>query len=366
MKFLFIAPRFHTNQVSWTDSLIDNNHKVYFHSQLKGGIENYSKVEPKIFPPCKLSKLIINVFGEGGINNPRGFPNPLTYFRELKDLNPDVIIVRDATRWFSLLGAILGRVLNIKIIIYSQTELHKHYGALRKLKTKLILKIFRAKWITPLRGKKSEFSTYPEGLYFVPFAVDINKKQKKHQTQTLELLSIGKYEDRKNHLMLLKIFKQLLDEGFLINLTLIGEVSKEKHQKNFEICKHFIEINGLTERVNMRVNIPHSGINEFYRLADLFILPATEEPASISILESVGQGTPAICSDTNGTQYYLLENKFGTTFRDNDPDSLFREIKLLLEDKRLEHFKENIHLKIESILSKSNFYNSLMLLIKDE
>ena len=64
----------------------------------------------------------------------------------------------------------------------------------------------------------------------------------------------------------------------------------------------------------------------YYQNSDLFILPATEEPASISVLESIGMGTPAICSDTNGTRFYLTENKFGLTFVDNDIESLYPEI----------------------------------------
>ena len=113
MRFLFIAPRFHTNQVSWIESLIKNNHIVDFHSQFRGEIENYEHIEPLIFEPCGFSKLIVRLFGNGGVNNPRGFPNPISYYKELRKLQPDVIIVRDVSRWFSLLGALLKVKLSL-------------------------------------------------------------------------------------------------------------------------------------------------------------------------------------------------------------------------------------------------------------
>ena len=74
--------------------------------------------------------------------------------------------------------------------------------------------------------------------------------------------------------------------------------------------------------VKTKVNIPHTRMQDYYQDHDLFVLPATAEPASISVLESVGLGTPSICSDTNGTKFYLLENNFGLTFKDNNEDDL--------------------------------------------
>ena len=181
-----------------------------------------------------------------------------------------------------------------------------------------------------------------------------------------KLLSIGKFEDRKNHLMLLKVIKLLIDDGFNLQLKLVGEVSKDVHKKNLLICKNFIEENSLTDFVSIIINVPHIKIMKLYRESDLFILPATEEPASISILESVGQGIPAICSDTNGTQCYLTQNNFGITFKNNDSNHLFQQIKYLLDIEKLQYFHNNINRKVETVLSKSVFYNCLISLLDND
>ena len=362
MKILFIAPRFHTNQVHWMNSLIENGHQVEFHSQIKGKIENYKNLTPKLFQPCLFSESIMKVFGEGGVNRPRGFPNPFSYYKEMKKYNPEIVVVRDITRWFSFLGALIGRLMGKRIIIYSQTYLHKHYSLLRITLIRIILLLFGAKWITPIKGDESKYKKHPKKLFYVPFTVKIKKKPQKKSRTDLNILTVGKFEDRKNHLMLLKVFKKLLEQDLSLKLTLIGEVTKEIHKKNFEICKNFIKKNNLENEVKTKVNIPHTRMQDYYQDHDLFVLPATAEPASISVLESVGLGTPSICSDTNGTKFYLLENNFGLTFKDNNEDDLLDKIKLILTNEKLKFFEEEIAVKNEAVLGKENFYKAFMAL----
>ena len=113
---------------------------------------------------------------------------------------------------------------------------------------------------------------------------------------------------------------------------------------------------------NYVLNPAFAGMQDYYQDHDLFVLPATAEPASISVLESVGLGTPSICSDTNGTKFYLLENNFGLTFKDNNEDDLLDKIKLILTNEKLKFFEEEIAVKNEAVLGKENFYKAFMAL----
>ena len=49
MKILFIAPRFHTNQVYWIDSLLENGHHVEFHA-----LARQKAVRPETTPVARL------------------------------------------------------------------------------------------------------------------------------------------------------------------------------------------------------------------------------------------------------------------------------------------------------------------------
>jgi len=364
MKILFVAPRFHTNQVSWVEAFLEKGHKVEFHSLLEGHVENYSSIRPKLFPVSKLSNFINMIIGEGGVNSPRGFPKILNYFKFLKNANPDIVLVRDISRWFSLLAALLARLIGIKVIIYSQTNLHKNYSFRRKYLTKLILFLFQAEWITPIKGNTLIQEYKPlKGMHFIPFAVEVSKTNIKVKEEIIDILTIGKFETRKNQLLLIKALEKIRKKGINYNLTIIGEVSNEIHRKNLKRCDEYIVEHNLSGFIKIRINIAHSNILKFYGEHDLFVLPATEEPASISVLESLGQGTPAICSDTNGTRFYLIDNCFGLTFKDNCIDSLCESIELIVEENKLADYKKNILANSDKLISKENFYNHFMAIL---
>ena len=366
MKILFVAPRFHTNQVNWVNALLENDHNVVFHCLFQGFTENYGNLKPNIYKPCLLSRIIDKVIGSGGVNNPRGFPDPINYYRAFINLKPDVVVVRDISRWFSILVASLGRITGSQVIIYSQTELYKSYGTFRWLVTRIILIMFNAKWMTPIKGDKSTHQRHPKGMYFVPFAVDIEKIDHESNKSFFDLLSIGKFEERKNHLMLLEVFQKLLDNNFPVRLTLIGEVSKEIHEEKLRICKSFINQNNLNDNVKILVNLDHSDISQYYKTSDIFILAATQEPASISVLEAIGLGTPTLCSNTNGTRYYLLENDFGLTFKDNNAENLYIQICKLLNQENLKNYQFRIKENNKNFLSKEVFYDSFMNLLNNK
>ena len=83
------------------------------------------------------------------------------------------------------------------------------------------------------------------------------------------------------------------------------------------------------------INIPHQNIKKHYRKSDLFILPAKNEPASISIIESLGFGLPVICSDSCGTKTYIRNGKNGSIFTSGDSNDLHLKIKTYFEDSSL-------------------------------
>ena len=58
MKFLFIAPRYHTNQIGIIRNLMKKKHKVFFNSLYKGRIEDHSLLKPFYLPQSNLSKII--------------------------------------------------------------------------------------------------------------------------------------------------------------------------------------------------------------------------------------------------------------------------------------------------------------------
>ena len=364
MKVLFIAPRFHTNQVGWIRSLLSAGHDVQMNVLLKGATENYSDIQPQVFKLCTLSKIIIKVFGDGGANLFRGFPAPSDYYQYLLQLKPDVVIVRDIRRYFSLLAAVCARFTGARIVIYSQTALHKKYSPSRRLLTWLALTIFRAAWMTPILGDINSTSSHPNHMYYVPFTVDILKEKESYVAKTIRILSIGKFQERKNHPLLLKALKKLELEGLNFSLSIIGEVSITSHKEELRKVNELIIAGSLDTKVKVHTNIPNSKIASFYKNADIFILPATSEPASISILEAMGFGLPVICSNTCGTRWYVKAGISGFWFEDGSPESLVNTIKKLLDHETLRKMQKTTLESARRELDNTVFYSSFLDMIK--
>lgn len=108
--------------------------------------------------------------------------------------------------------------------------------------------------------------------------------------------------------------------NFLV--TFIGEVSTLEHSQNKEKVINQIAKKNLGNFVLLIDNVPYSEITKYYNSHDIFVLPASNEPASISILEAMAHGLPVICSDTCGTKTYVQDGYNGFIFKSDDVSSL--------------------------------------------
>lgn len=281
----------------------------------------------------------MHLLGPGGENQHRGFPGPLSYARYLRTLRPDILIVRDIGRWFSFIAATLGRIQGAKIVIYSQTPLYKHYSLARRGVTWWILTAFKACWMTPISGDRQINILTPSNMFFVPFSVPINRPRSVDRQGPFRILSIGKFEARKNYQLLLAALRRVRESGLEFDLTIIGEMSKPHHSDEYRrVLKKIVDLE-LDRRVRILVNVDHREICRHYAEADVFILPATAEPASISVLEALGSGVPVVCSDTCGTRWYVDDGETGMIFKDNSLEDLIQVMKRMLDANMLGQMK---------------------------
>lgn len=366
MKIIFVAPRFHTNQYEIVKTLKSKGFDVEFHVNYLGHTEDYSILTPILYSPCKISTWLEKVFGGGG-DRPKLFPNPITYFHELSKSRSDIIIIRNPNRYFSIIAAICARLLRIKIVFYTQTEASKRHSFIKKIKAYLLISIFDAAWYSPLRSEHKGNEDFLKYIYYVPFAVPQGKIIRSDNTKSqISLLMIGKYEERKNHILFVKALHFLKDK-YNLQATIVGECISEKQIKVFKKVKSEIHKTGIENIISLEKNVPFSRMQDLYQSHDIYILPSRDEPAAISILEAMAHGVPSICSDTCGTKSYIKPGKNGEIFKTDSLSDLTNKIELLIKNpKHLTSMRNYCLSSYEDQYSGKAYYKHFSYLLEDK
>lgn len=358
MKILFVVPRYHTNMIGWVKAFVNAGDEVLINTMRQGYTESYDIVKPVVFKESLVATFLTKIFGNGGPNAPRSFPNIFTYFWYLRKEKPDVIIVRDITRWFSFLAAIYARGLGIKVVIYSQMPLYSKYSVKRKRTIDFINIFFGSFWMTPIKGNGKNAANLPNKVVYIPFVADVVEAAAMIKVnEPVSILMIGKFVDRKNHLELIKVLHDLKVLGYVFHLKVVGENSTPGHNEKLKEIRRYIVNNELENEVTILQNIPNEHMSDLYAESDLFILPASKEPASISVIEAMGYGIPVICADECGTSCYITDNLNGYIFKENDFVGLKICIEKYLNEKDKNAMRLNCRNEAQRLISSENFLN---------
>jgi len=132
MKFLIIAPRYHINLHDRIKALQKAENTVDLIVQYKGKSEKYDLIEPKVIGYSKLYlffEKIVKIFKKKYLKSSwqlkLSYP-PLKKFKnKIKQIKPDVIIVKGLKSLFSICALRYAKKFNIKSIIFIQREKFK-------------------------------------------------------------------------------------------------------------------------------------------------------------------------------------------------------------------------------------------------
>ena len=324
MRFVFTAPRYHTNQHFAVKSLLDAGHQVTFLALSKGQSEIYDAIHPAILAESPAMRAI-------GVSAP-----PLSdLWRAMRTLKPHVVVVRNPNSAFGLLSVATARLLRRTVVFYSQTPMHRKLGWRQRLVRSLPARLAGAQWITPVLGSPETHPPAFSALRYVPFVMEPQTapgQKTWFRESTINLLSLGKFETRKNHRLFLKAIAAL-SELHPIRATVIGECTTPEHRRVFAELDDLHSKLGLYGRVSFKTNLSYQDVQREYQMHDLFVLPSRDEPAAVSHLEAMSHSLPVICSDTNGTQCYIRPGENGHVFRTDDPDNLVECIERIISDR---------------------------------
>lgn len=144
----------------------------------------------------------------------------------------------------------------------------------------------------------------------------------------IRIIHIGRFEEQKNHEMIVEAIKILSNHYPNAQLFCFGEGSlEEKIRQQIEENKldYNIKLVGLTDN-------PYAEITK----SDLFILPSRWEGMPITLIEAMGSGMPIIATDVGGVTD-MVSNGKSALICENNPKSLSDAIESLIQDMDLRY-----------------------------
>lgn len=370
MRFLYVAPRYHTNQTDIMKGLVEHGHEVCFISHYAAIIEDYSYVTPIVLGYSRLYQMLdylyVHVIHRKKpeaivFKIQHGFPPMRRLKKLICDFKPDIVILRERSV-YSMAAYLVCRRKGYPCILYNQNPLWSEPAKTDPAHRIAALLSPKVR-MTPVMGIKRPGTSIKENDYFVPFVMEPRKAPEERSyfaDDTVHILCIGKYEPRKHHIMLLQTVEELLGRhdartDLKIHVTLIGEATMPFQKENCELVRRYVTDHHMQDIVTIKTNVPRDQMEAEYLTADLYVIPSTREMASVSQLEAMSYSLPVICSDTNGTACYVEDGVTGYQFKDCDQTDLQRRLELMLSDR--ERMKEMGAAGYQAIKEKYNFEN---------
>lgn len=317
-------------------------------SELKGGgVEKVNTQLASNLNKEKYNVCILSIIGRGyediEVNCPcynlacksesKAFFKIIEFF---KKKSPDIIITVGNYSTYSAL--IYKNLFNKDTkIIYVQ---HSVYGMNINKKNKVQLLIHHKlasyinlynkcdKIIFVSKGVEEDFCNYyridikkKSVVYNPVINYNINLEEKKSRNY-ISLITVGRIEEEKNQIYILKAINILIKTGFKVKLKIVGEGSLKNELVEYCIkndLKDYVEFLGYKNNVY-----------EIIKESDIFILSSKHESFGNVIIEAMYSGTPVISTNCPyGPKEILKNNKYGYLVDLNDVNELVEKIKLL-------------------------------------
>lgn len=344
MKLLYIAPRYHTNQIPIIEGWLENGDQVVFVSQMTNDREDHTALQPIVLGYSALftcffkarNRLLKCTLPDEmfAFSSKKGVPPYNKLERIVKDFMPDIAILRERSV-YTMVSYHICKKLHIPCVLYNQSP-YWEVGNTKKDKIKKLLRFFFPDIrMTPILGFPGEGKTHDDKAYYVPFVMEphCDSASKVHFLQNkVQMICVAGYHDRKRLPMLVEAVGRL-KEKYAIHLCVVGEVNTDDQRAYYDDITKYVAERRLQDTITLYQNFGRQQVFEQYKQSDLFVLPSTRERASISQLEAMSCSLPVICSDTNGAACQVKEGINGYLFRDECQDDLTEKIEMAVRDR---------------------------------
>jgi glycosyltransferase involved in cell wall biosynthesis len=92
------------------------------------------------------------------------------------------------------------------------------------------------------------------------------------------------------------------------------------------IIRSLIESEGAAEKVFFGGQVSQKDLPRYYQSSDVYLSASHSDGSSVSLMEAMASGLPALVSDIPGNREWIIENENGWLFPDGDVSALKNQI----------------------------------------
>lgn len=149
------------------------------------------------------------------------------------------------------------------------------------------------------------------------------------QRETLHIVSVGRLHPAKGQMILLGAFRELLNQGLEIRLSIVGDGEGRGALKEFIVAK------GMSESVTLHGALNHPATRALLGTADLFVLPSFAEGVPVALMEAMSMEIACISTFVAGIPELIETGKEGLLVPPSSQPDLARAMATLVTDSAL-------------------------------
>lgn len=148
-----------------------------------------------------------------------------------------------------------------------------------------------------------------------------------HHPKTV--LFLARLHPRKRVLDFIEMARLLHDGGLDARYVVVGHDAGDRAE-----AERRVSALGLSDAVSFVGGVPASGVSKWYEAADVYVLPAVDEPFGLTVLEAMRAGVPCVVTNACGIAE-TLGHTGAALVADPEPGSLAGNVMRILNDQGL-------------------------------
>ncbi len=195
------------------------------------------------------------------------------------------------------------------------------------------------------RTLESHFRLEPQSVHTIENGVDVElfgegSKSRGDVRQRLGLSAadivighVANFRRNKNHLFLLRAFREVVRERPDVKLVLVGTGQQGDAENSEPDVARFIQSHGLSHSVRMLGY--RADVHELLRGLDVFCLVSYKEGLPLSLIEAMASGLPVVGTDIDGIRPVIEAEANGLLAAPDDVPGLVSALNRLIGDPQL-------------------------------